>query len=158
MGFQYAATSVSKACRRMCGSVLLAARMTDRRVTGNGLGGPPMSVSLFMRLGPSCSHPSIPLAQPPLSRQEGDEQEEERPAVPDLDLRLAHIVGVLLAVERLQVFAQLLGSQEVAPGQLRDFTEQGMVGGGVLDLAVVLIDEEAGRVSAEVLPLWLPET
>ena len=57
----------------------------------------------------------------------------------------------VLAVERLEIVLQFLRGEGLAAGDLGDLAEEGEVGGGVLQLAVVLIDQEAGGVAAEVL-------
>ena len=48
-------------------------------------------------------HPPVPLAEPPLERQQGGEDEEEGPVVPDPVLGLALRLGIRGAVERLEV-------------------------------------------------------
>ena len=98
-----------------------------------------------------ASDPSVPLAEPPFQREEGGEDEQEGPVVPDLVLGRAEVFGVGRLVDALEVLAQALVGDRLAAGDLGDLPGQGEVGGGVLQLAVVLVDEEPGRVAADLL-------
>src|SRR4051812_27366111 len=98
-----------------------------------------------------ASDPSLALAEPPLGRQQEGEDQEEDPVVPDPVLDRPGVVGERGDVERFEVLGQLLGGEEAAFGRLGDLPEQAEIGRWVLQLAVVLVDEEPGRVAAEVL-------
>ena len=64
--------------------------------------------------GRPFSDPAMSLAEPPLDRQQGHEDQEERPVVPEPHFLLNHGLGQILGVERLQVVAKLLGGQQLA--------------------------------------------
>src|SRR3954468_9235480 len=57
-----------------------------------------------------CSDPPLRLAERPLGRQQGDEDEEERPVVPELMLRLGDVVG-RLGGEVLEVPGEFLRAE-----------------------------------------------
>src|SRR5438094_2788479 len=99
----------------------------------------------------SVSDPPVPLADPPFQCEQSCEREEERPVVPDLQVGLTERLGRDPTLERLKVLRQLLRRERLAAGELGDLAESEPVGGGVLQLAVVLVDEEPGAVAADLL-------
>src|SRR5512144_353222 len=55
-------------------------------------------------------------------------------------------------MERAEILGQLLRGERLASGRLGDLAEQRPVGGGILHLAVVLVNQEPGAVVADLGP------
>ena len=107
--------------------------------------------NLFPLTQSAMLDPSVSFAQPPFDGEEGREDQEKRPVVPNLVFGWAQVFGEDRAVDSLQVAAEPFRIDELAAGDFGDLAGQFEVGGGVFQLAVVFIHEKPGLVAADFL-------
>lgn len=89
------------------------------------------------------SGPAVAFAEKPLGRDQGGEEEEEGPVVPEAYFALSLVVGDEFVGEFFEGVVELFGGDEEAVGGLGEGLEEGEVSGSAAEFAVVVVDEKA---------------